>query len=141
MKFIQDIFIKYFGFYENWMIWATILLFFCLILLIFFIVKKREDYKKFTTFVKYDVIWKWKYKNGQIISLWCYCPHCQNRLICDDEHSKSESLGGKNTFFICNMCNESEKGRATGGDRNYVLRLIKNEIYRLIKTNKFKDLS
>lgn len=140
MYVFKDFYVNIFGFYAVWMLWATAIAAFLLIVIVFLILKKREDYKRFTTFNRYDVVWKWKYKSNQIVSLWCYCPSCGARLVCDDEHSKSAFLGEKNTFLICNACGESEKGRVTGGDRNHVLRVVKNEIYRLIKTGQYKKI-
>ncbi|MDR0467692.1 MAG: hypothetical protein LBG67_02445 [Campylobacteraceae bacterium] len=140
MEVIKSFYIKNFSFFETWMIWATVLVLFLVIVVILFIFKKeQEDFKRFTTFNRYGLIWKWKYDREQIASLWCYCPDCGSRLICDDEHSRSGVLGEKSAFFICNACGENEKGKVAGGDRNHVLRIVKHEIYKLIKSNQYKE--
>ncbi len=102
-----------------------------------FIAKKLMEpkYYKFREMSMYNVLWKWKYRKGDISLLWCYCPSCQAMLTCDDENCRSmEDLQNKNTFFVCNECGGSEKGRVVGGDRRYVQSLVKREIWRQIRS-------
>ncbi|MDD3343784.1 MAG: hypothetical protein PHR87_09440 [Sulfurospirillaceae bacterium] len=102
-----------------------------------FIAKKLMEpkYYKFREMVMFNVLWKWKYRKDEISLLWCYCPTCQGMLMCDDENCRStEDLQNKNTFFICNDCGGNEQGRVIGGDRRYVLSLVKREIWRQIRS-------
>lgn len=87
----------------------------------------------------YGVIWRWKWKQNSIISLYPYCPTCKEELWYDDEHSKATTnLNEKFTFLICQTCNGEEKGRIQGGDRNYSLSLVKREIFRRINSKEYK---
>ena len=102
-----------------------------------FIAKKLMEpkYFKFREMSMFNVLWKWKYRKGDISLLWCYCPTCQAMLTCDDENCRStEDLQNKNTFFICNECGGNEQGRVVGGDRRYVQSLVKREIWRQIRS-------
>ncbi|MFV0481975.1 MAG: hypothetical protein ACK5LP_08320 [Campylobacteraceae bacterium] len=139
MSEIYGFYISIFGYYNTWMLWATAIFLFFIFLPIYLMLRKKDEYKKFVEFEKYSVIWKWKYKNGDVVGLWCYCPKCNNPLSVDDEHSRNSQMSAKNTFFICNNCGGNEIGRVKGGDRKYVLKLVKNEILRLVKTEQYKD--
>ncbi|MDD2383743.1 MAG: hypothetical protein PHN18_06090 [Sulfurospirillaceae bacterium] len=102
-----------------------------------FIAKKLMEpkYYKFREMFMYNILWKWKYRKGEISLLWCYCPHCQGMLTCDDENCRStEDLQNKITFFVCNECGGNEQGRVVGGDRRYVQSLVKREIWRQIRS-------
>ena len=102
-----------------------------------FIAKKLMEpkYFKFREMSMFNVLWKWKYRKGDVSLLWCYCPTCQAMLTCDDENCRStEDLQNKNTFFVCNECGGNEQGRVVGGDRRYVQSLVKREIWRQIRS-------
>ncbi len=102
----------------------------------------RPKYKSFKEFERYDVIWKWKWRGKELHSLRAYCPKCGNELVYDDEHAKVSNapMNSKFTFFICHHCDSSEMGRLRGGDRKYAQNLIKNEIYKLIQTEQYKEI-
>jgi predicted RNA-binding Zn-ribbon protein involved in translation (DUF1610 family) len=107
---------------------------------VIFILNRSEEYKKFNSISLYNVIWKWKYKKDNIVSLWCYCPECGSELICDDEYCRSAiMLTNKTTFLICQKCGEAEKSRIVGGDRNYLLKMVRFEIQKRIKNGTYKD--
>lgn len=112
-----------------------------LVLVILLFILLQPKYKKFKQMVLYDVLWKWKWKGKNIYGLSCYCPNCDGELYFDDENAKaSKNLNEKITFFICQNCNNSEKGRIQGGDRNYALSIVKREIYRLVNNKKFEEI-
>lgn len=97
---------------------------------------------RFRELIAFKVLWRWKYKKGDIIGLWCYCPKCEAMLMCDDENCRSNAtLQNKITYFICNECNGKEYGRVVGGDRRYALSLVKREIWRHINAGNFADVS
>lgn len=78
--------------------------------------------------------------NKRVVSLWCYCPECGSELTCDDESCRSSNvLANKITYFICQKCGEVEKSRITGGDRKYVLKIIRLEILKRVNENSYKD--
>lgn len=102
-----------------------------------FIAKKLMEPKfyKFREMMMYNVLWRWKYRKGEVSALWCFCPTCNAMLMCDDEHCRStEELQEKITFFVCNDCGGHEQGRVVGGDRRYAQSLVKREIWRQIRS-------
>ncbi len=102
----------------------------------------RPKYYKYREMFLFKVLWRWKYKKGDVISLWCYCPNCQGMLICDDENCRSTTtLQDKITYFVCNECGGNELGRVVGGDRRYVLSLVKRDIWRHIKDGTYNEVS
>jgi len=117
----------------------------CIILVSFPFVARylmRPKYHKFRELILFKVLWRWKYKKGDIIGLWCYCPKCQNMLMVDDENCRSEeTLQHKVTYFICPACGGHELGRVVGGDRRYVLSLVKREIWRHIREGSYNEVA
>lgn len=109
------------------------------VFLLFLLVKLLEPkYRLYKQDTFYNLIWKWKWKKNEVIDLWCYCPTCKSMLYVDDENCKTTSnLGEKITFFICQECGESEKGRIRGGDRRYALQVIKRAIMQKVRENSF----
>lgn len=102
----------------------------------------QPKYYRFRELILFKVLWRWKYKKGEVIGLWCYCPKCQAMLMVDDENCRSnESLQNKITFFVCNECGGNECGRVIGGDRRYALSLVKREIWRHINAGTFAEVS
>ena len=140
MSYIKLFFINIFGYYESWMLWLLVFIVILLIMAVIFIVNRREEYKKFNSISLYNVIWKWKYKKDNIVSLWFYCPECGSELMCDYEYCRSTiMLTNKTTFLICQKCGEAEKSRIVGGDRNYLLKMVRFEIQKRIKNGTYKD--
>lgn len=131
MQMIYNFYINIFGFYNTWMLWLSGIVLF-LIFFILLCIKRYKDANIFIKMQRYGVVWKWRHEKNQIINLSCYCPECDSKIIFDDEHSRESSLGDKCTFLICENCEVKEKGRVKGGDREYVLKLIKNDIQRQI---------
>ena len=102
----------------------------------------KPKYYRFREIILFKVLWKWKYKKGDIVDLWCYCPKCQAMLMVDDENCRStESLQHKITYFICNECGGNEISRVVGGDRRYALSLVKRDIWRHVKDGTFNEVS
>ena len=61
----------------------------------------QPKYYKFREMILFKVLWRWKYKKGEVIGLWCYCPKCQAMLMVDDENCRSEeNLQNKLTFYL-----------------------------------------
>jgi len=108
---------------------------FIVILLFKILEPKHKQYKRD---IFEGMIWKWKYKGDEIVTLWCYCPTCQNMLSVDDENcNATRNLGDMTTFFICHECGGDEKGRIKGGDRRYSLSVIKRAILAKIRLKTF----
>jgi hypothetical protein len=102
----------------------------------------QPKYYKFREMILFKVLWRWKYKKGEVIGLWCYCPKCQAMLMVDDENCRSEeNLQNKLTFFICHECGGNELGRVVGGDRRYVLSLVKRDIWRHIRDGSYNEVA
>ena len=117
----------------------------CIILLAFPFVARflmRPKYFKFRELILFKVLWRWKYKKSDIIGLWCYCPKCQNMLMVDDENCRSEeTLQHKITYFVCPTCGGNELGRLVGGDRRYVLSLVRRDIWKHIREGTYNEVS
>lgn len=117
----------------------------CIILLAFPFVARylmRPKYFRFRELILFKVLWRWKYKKGDVIGLWCYCPKCQSMLMVDDENCRSEeTLQHKITFFVCPTCGGHELGRVVGGDRRYVLSLVKRDIWRHIREGTYNEVA
>lgn len=117
----------------------------CIILLAFPFVARvlmRPKYFRFRELILFKVLWRWKYKKGDVIGLWCYCPKCQSMLVVDDENCRSEeTLQHKITFFVCPTCGGHELGRVVGGDRRYVLSLVRRDIWRHIREGTYNEVS
>ncbi len=93
----------------------------------------QPKYKKFKSLTLFDAIWKWKWKGRQIYALTCHCPTCKNELIFDDEIAKaSRDLNSKMTYLFCKHCDE-EIGKVQGGDKEYLINLVKREIIKRLK--------
>ena len=102
----------------------------------------RPKYHKFRELILFKVLWRWKYKKGDVIGLWCYCPKCQNMLMVDDENCRSEeTLQHKITYFVCPECGGHELGRVIGGDRRYVLSLVRRDIWRHIRDGSYNEVA
>ncbi len=102
----------------------------------------RPKYYKFREMLLFKVLWRWKYKKGDIIALWCYCPKCRAMLYCDDENCRTtDVLQDKITFFVCNECGGNELGRVVGGDRRYALSLVRRDIWRHIKDGTYNEVA
>lgn len=102
----------------------------------------RPKYHRYKEMILFKVLWRWKYKKGDIIGLWCFCPKCQSMLMCDDENCRStEVLQDKITYFICHECGGHELSRVVGGDRRYVLSLVRRDIWRHIREGSYNDVA
>jgi len=117
----------------------------CIILVSFPFIARylmRPKYHKFRELILFKVLWRWKYKKGDVIGLWCYCPKCQNMLMVDDENCRSEeTLQHKITYFVCPACGGHELGRVVGGDRRYVLSLVRRDIWRHIREGSYNEVA
>lgn len=117
----------------------------CIILIAFPFVARflmRPKYFKFRELILFKVLWRWKYKKGDVIGLWCYCPKCQSMLMVDDENCRSEeTLQHKITYFVCPTCGGHELGRVVGGDRRYVLSLVRRDIWKHIREGSYTEVS
>ncbi len=116
--------------YEIYAALGVLFIILCIILL-------QPKYKKFKSLVMYNAVWKWKWKDKNVYGLACYCPNCKKQeLYFDDEIAKtSRQLNGKITFLICKNCQEI--GKVQGGDRSYVLSLVKREILKRVNNKEF----
>ncbi|PID48342.1 MAG: hypothetical protein CR967_00475 [Proteobacteria bacterium] len=128
--------------YENEMIIYALISVGILAFLILIYFLFRPKYKSFKEMQLYGVIWKWRWNKDNIYDLNPHCPLCLGKLFYDDESAKiaSTPLNEKITFLICENCNGEEKGRIKGGDRKYVLNIVKSDILKLVKTQKFKEI-
>lgn len=82
--------------------------------------------------------WRWSWADGDISSLWCFCPVCDAELVYDDSsahrfHSQEEPQ----TVFICEHCNRNIMGRVEGGDKEYALGAVRREIRRRVRTEQY----
>jgi len=140
MIYIKEFYIRIFGYYDGFMPFYSVLFVLFAAIVLFFLFHKTEAYKKFRSLKMYDIIWRWEWRNEKVVSLWCYCPTCGEQLVCDDEYSHSKVLlVNKTTFFICKTCGDIEKGRVVGGNRSYVLKIVKFEISKRVANGNFEN--
>jgi hypothetical protein len=141
VSYIKKFFIDIFGYYEAIMLWSVLAFIIFIIVVLYIVFHKTGEYKIFKSLNFYDVIWRWDWiGNNRIIALWCYCPTCGKELTCDDESCRSSSmLANKTTYFICQNCDDSEKSRVIGGDRKYVLKIVKLEIIKRVNEKKYQN--
>ena len=128
----------------KWAVDSAAIAIFCILILSPFVAYylMRPKYHNYREMFLFKVLWRWKYKKGDVISLWCYCPKCGGMLICDDENCRTTTqLQEKITFFVCNECGGDELGRVVGGDRRYALSLVRRDIWRHIKEGSYNDVS
>ena len=128
----------------QWAVNAGAVTIFCILVAFPFLVRHllQPKYYRFRELILFKVLWRWKYKKGEVVGLWCYCPKCHTTLMVDDENCRSnESLQNKITYFICNQCGGNELGRVVGGDRRYALSLVKRDIWRHIKEGSYNEIS
>jgi uncharacterized protein YlaI len=118
---------------------GPIVIFFMVIFLIFLAFKIMEPcYRLYKEDMFYNVIWRWNWKGSEVIDLWCFCPTCKAMLFVDDENCRTTTmLNEKITFFVCHDCGEHEKGRLKGGDRRYVLNVVKRDIAAKVRHKTF----
>ncbi|NLC27838.1 MAG: hypothetical protein GX780_03585 [Campylobacteraceae bacterium] len=106
-----------------------------LTLLAIFWYTKRPKYLRYKEEIIHGALWRWKWSGRTIVGLWCYCPNCKGSLTFDDTLCKAtQKLGDKSTFFICTHCEVGQVGSVKGGDRRYVLTLVKRDILRKAQT-------
>ena len=128
----------------QWAVNTGAIAIFCILVAFPFVVRHlmQPKYYRFRELILFKVLWRWKYKKGDVVGLWCYCPKCQAMLMVDDENCRSnESLQDKVTYFIRNECGGHELGRVVGGDRRYALSLVKRDLWRHIKEGTFNEVS
>jgi predicted RNA-binding Zn-ribbon protein involved in translation (DUF1610 family) len=130
VSIIKGFYIDIFGTYSPMMFFWTIIALGVVVLAALYFIMRDTD-KRPRELALYNVTWRWEWKGEQILGLWCYCPVCGEKLICDDEYSRSRHLlASKTTYFICGKCGEIERTRVIGGDRTYVLRIVRREIMK-----------
>lgn len=137
-RFIIDLSVAYNT--PVWLVLVTpVFLFFSFVFIVILLYKiLQPSYKLYRIDIFHKMIWKWQYKQSDIIDLWCYCPTCGTMLSVDDENCRTtKNLGEKITFFVCQTCDGAEKGRIIGGDRAYALSVIKRAILGKIRQKTF----
>lgn len=117
-------------------------IFICCLLVFIFVLFLRPKYKKFNQHVLYGVLWKWKWYKKNVANLKAYCKECGCEIYYDDEIARihNTNLNEKYTFFICNNCEDKQKGKILGGDKKYAHKIVRREILKLVKTNKYKEI-
>ncbi|MDR1285488.1 MAG: hypothetical protein LBJ88_04725 [Campylobacteraceae bacterium] len=137
MSYAEKLFVDY----SEFMVYGILVFTILSMTVLYIIFRKTEEYKRFKSLRFYNVIWKWNWMSKKrIVSLWCYCPECGSELTCDDESCRSSNvLANKITYFTCQKCGDVEKSRITGGDRKYVLKIVKLEIIKRVNENSYED--
>ncbi|MDR1461185.1 MAG: hypothetical protein LBI78_06020 [Campylobacteraceae bacterium] len=132
---------KFFIDYNSFMLCGVLVFTVLLMTFLYIVFRKIEEYERFKSFEFYNVVWKWNWMSKKrVVSLWCYCPQCGSELTCDDESCRSSNvLANKITYFICQKCGDVEKSRITGGDRKYIIKIVKFEIIKKVNENSYKD--
>jgi hypothetical protein len=100
---------------------------------------KEPEFKKYIEDSIYGAQWRWSWSGNSISDLWCYCPRCDARLICDDVSCGSLTAPEKKTDLICEKC-RMKITTIEGGDESYTLGTAEEEILRRTRTNEFYPL-
>ena len=101
---------------------------------------ETPPYVSFTEQRLDGAIWRWRWREGQIANLWCYCPVCDMELVYNDSTAHGfVRIEEPRTDFICERCNGNVVARITGGDKEYALGSVVREIHRRVRTGKFKE--
>lgn len=91
----------------------------------------------------FGVDWSWRYGDGAIENLWCFCPHCNNELVFSEFEPNYFNVNHDGiepeTIFICDRC---DINRCTlKGNKEYALGTVKREIQRKIRNNEWQNNS
>ena len=123
--------------------WIWLLVFvlalFGIINMYFFFCKKNKkaDFKSYIEDNIWGIKWRWEWIGNKISNIWCFCPICDGELVYNDRPDSWTYIQHK-TDFICENCNHQMKASIKGGNKNYAIDAVKREVYRKIRTNKYK---
>lgn len=100
---------------------------------------QAPSYVSFTEQRLHGAIWRWRWREGNISNLWCYCPNCDMELVYDDSTARGfVRVEEPRTDFFCERCNGSVVARIPGGDKEYALGSVSREIHRRIRTGEYE---
>lgn len=110
-------------------------------LLIFFKGKgEKSDHISYVEDYVFNVKWRWRWVNEQIIDLWCFCPSCDATLVYNDRSSRNLYNPVNKTDFLCENCNHRIITTINGGAMNYAISAVEREIDRRIRTGEYKNI-
>jgi hypothetical protein len=108
------------------------------IFILFIIIKDSlfgKTYATYTTYIEdmfYGIKWRWYWDDKEIKNLWCFCPECEYELSYQEESSyRNRNYNAPLLILICDHC--SKKYPFRDYDRDYLLSIIKREIWRKIR--------
>jgi hypothetical protein len=82
--------------------------------------------------------WKWYWDDDGIHNLWCFCPQCDYELSCFEEKLyDNRYFATPQVVLTCEHCQKSYP--IVGYNKNYLLSVIRREIYRKIRTGEKPD--
>jgi uncharacterized protein YbaR (Trm112 family) len=112
------------------LVWLFFIYTFLLLIKNILIGKTYEDYTEDTF---HGINWRWYWKDGKIINLWCYCPICELEMsyIEDKEYYNNGFNYKYNVTFTCEHCNREYT--IIEHKLNYLLGVIEREIRRKIR--------
>ncbi|WP_199609908.1 hypothetical protein [Flocculibacter collagenilyticus] len=125
-------------------IWLVLII--CTLLLLttlicIFALKKQSTphYQRYKKDRLFGAVWRWRWQDNTMISLWCYCPECDDELLYNED--KGRSLYGQvyKTHFICANCDNQVKATVPGGNKEDALIAVEREIYRKVRNGQFKQ--
>lgn len=103
-----------------------------MVILYYVFFKNKEEYELYTKDTLYNIPWRWEWRKGEIINLKCFCPHCDDMLVYENDYTLHK------TYFICVSC-ETQRATIGGGDSKYAFGMVKREINRKVRTKEFKN--
>lgn len=95
-------------------------------------------YQRYVKDVFYNAVWRWRWDNNKVTSLWAYCPKCDGELMYDEDSGGSLYAQVYKTHFICSHCDNKVMASVPGGDKDAVLSTVEREIIRKIRTGSYK---
>jgi hypothetical protein len=86
-----------------------------------------------------DVLWSWGSISSHPVGLVPYCPTCSTQLVFRYDDGEGLYFGGqRHTELICQRCNRHRVVLREPGDYEDLIKRIKREIDRLIRTGEWR---
>jgi hypothetical protein len=102
-------------------------------------IAKRNEYKKYTEDIFFNIIWRWNWGYTGIEDLWCYCPNCDLELTYDDNSTRRYSHDpNPRTDFICDHCQKTISS-IPNQDKDFIVGIIEREIRRKVRNGLYKN--
>lgn len=90
----------------------------------------------------FGLIWRWRWANGRISNLNCFCPACDNQIVDSMPVDDPRNYGSFTHRFRCDRCGEMRGAvSGVGLEIQTVLDRVTREIQRRIRRGEYKPES